>query len=118
MNARTLTFGAVVVVSLALTGRALASAPAVGTQAPVFELRSPSGDPLSLAAERGHVVVVNFFATWCPPCRAETPDLIAVEARYRARGVVFIGVDDREDGSLVTVFAKNKGIKYPLVLDR
>lgn len=118
MNARMLSFGAVIVVSLALTGRALASAPAVGTQAPVFELRSPSGDPLSLAAERGHVVVVNFFATWCPPCRAETPDLIAVEARYRARGVIFIGVDDREDGSLVTVFAKNKGIKYPLVLDR
>ncbi|HXW52187.1 MAG TPA: redoxin domain-containing protein [Candidatus Acidoferrales bacterium] len=102
---------------LALGLPALAAAPAVGTQAPGFALRSPSGTSFSLAGLRGHVVVVNFFATWCPPCRAETPDLVGVAARYRERGVIFLGVDDREDATLVTVFAKHKGIVYPLVLD-
>lgn len=117
MNAR-IFCASFLVLALSLGPPAMASAPAVGTRAPGFDLRSPSGDQLSLAGVRGHVVVVNFFATWCPPCRAETPDLIAVEARYRSRGVIFIGVDDREDASLVTVFAQHKGIPYPLVLDK
>jgi peroxiredoxin/tetratricopeptide (TPR) repeat protein len=118
MNARTIFCSSLLAVGLAASAPAMASAPAVGTKAPGFELASPAGETLSLTGLRGHVVVVNFFATWCPPCRAETPDLIAVEARYRARGVIFLGVDDREDATLVTVFAQHKGIRYPIVLDK
>jgi peroxiredoxin len=93
------------------------SPPAEGDRAPLFGLTTPSGAHWSLARARGHVVVVNFFATWCPPCRSETPDLVALERRYAPRGVIFIGVDDEEKASLVTVFAKDKGVRFPLALD-
>ncbi len=91
--------------------------PPEGVAAPAFTLASLSAPRWTLAGTRGHVVVVNFFATWCPPCRAETPDLVAIEKRYAAKGVIFVGVDDREDAALVSVFVKTKGIRYPVVLD-
>lgn len=97
---------------------AAAAPPIAGTFAPDFTLRSTQpGGPLRLSALRGRVVVLNFFATWCPPCRAETPDLIAAERTYAHKGVTFVGVDDRESGSLVSVFARAKGVRFPLVLD-
>jgi cytochrome c biogenesis protein CcmG/thiol:disulfide interchange protein DsbE len=118
MNARMcLLFAAAAATLTVISSPASASAPPAGAPAPVFDLRQLSGTAWSLQSMRGHVVVVNFFATWCPPCRAETPDLIAVEQKYASRGVVFVGVDDREDASLVAVFAKSKGIRYPIVLD-
>jgi thiol-disulfide isomerase/thioredoxin/tetratricopeptide (TPR) repeat protein len=100
-----------------LTVPALAAPPAEGTQAPAFTLASLSAPHWTLAGTRGHIVVVNFFATWCPPCRAETPDLVAVEKRYASKGVIFVGVDASENASLVSVFVKSKGIRYPIVLD-
>ena len=101
----------------ALAAPAFGAAPAPDTQAPSFALPSLHAGHWSLASTRGRVVVVNFFATWCPPCRAETPDLVATEKRYAQKGVVFVGVDDREDPALVAVFVKTKGIRYPVVLD-
>jgi len=100
-----------------LTVPALATPPAEGTQAPAFTLASLTAPHWPLAATRGHVVVVNFFATWCPPCRAETPDLVAVEKRYASKGVIFVGVDASENAPLVSVFVKSKGIRFPIVLD-
>jgi cytochrome c biogenesis protein CcmG, thiol:disulfide interchange protein DsbE len=94
-----------------------ATAPPVGKAAPDFKLKSIAGNDLDLQSLKGRVVVVNFFATWCPPCRAETPDLVAIEAKYRPRGVVFLGVDDRESGDLVRVFTAVKHIAFPVVLD-
>jgi cytochrome c biogenesis protein CcmG/thiol:disulfide interchange protein DsbE len=93
------------------------AAPPEGVAAPTFTLASLGAPHWALASARGHVVVVNFFATWCPPCRAETPDLVAIEKRYASKGVIFVGVDDREDPALVSVFVKSKGIRYPIVLD-
>jgi tetratricopeptide (TPR) repeat protein len=61
--------------------------------------------------------VLNFFATWCPPCRAETPDLNAAHRRYASKGVTFIGIDDEESPALVSVFAKTKGVPYQIVMD-
>lgn len=109
--------GLVLVALMACRLQASALAPAAGSLAPTFALRSLAGPHWSLSDVRGHVVVVNFFATWCPPCRAETPDLVAIERRYASKGVIFVGVDDREDAALVSVFAKNKGIRFPIVLD-
>jgi thiol-disulfide isomerase/thioredoxin/tetratricopeptide (TPR) repeat protein len=103
--------------ALALAVPALGSAPAEDMQAPAFTLPVLGSGHFSLSNARGHVVVVNFFATWCPPCRTETPDLVAAEKRYAHKGVIFVGVDDREDPALVAVFAKTKGIRYPIVLD-
>jgi peroxiredoxin len=117
MKAQKVVLGCLAFAICASAKPVFAAAPPVGAFAPTFSLQSIAGTHWSLANMRGHVVVVNFFATWCPPCRAETPDLVAVERRYETKGVIFVGVDDREDGSLVSVFAKSKGIHYPLVLD-
>ena len=103
---------------LVLATPALAAPPAIGSRAPDFALATPDGARIQLSALRGQIVVVNFFATWCPPCRAETPDLIKTSSDYLKHNVVFLGVDSREPGDLVAQFAAAKGINYPIVLDR
>ncbi|HEY7994966.1 MAG TPA: TlpA disulfide reductase family protein [Candidatus Eremiobacteraceae bacterium] len=106
------------VLALAAPRPAWAAAPGIGTLAPDFKLQSTSGRTMSLSDLRGHVVVLNFFATWCPPCRAETPDLVAAAKKYGAGSdVMFFGVDDREQMPLVQVWAKGKGVRFPLVMD-
>jgi peroxiredoxin len=97
--------------------QARADAPAVGSAAPDFTLQATNGHQIRLSSLRGHVVVVNFFATWCPPCRAETPDLVAAAAKYRRDGVVFVGVDDREKTPLVQVWAAGRGVRYTIGMD-
>lgn len=104
--------------ALAAPKPAAAASPAVGAVAPDFRLQSTDGRTMSLSDLRGHVVVLNFFATWCPPCRAETPDMVAAAKKYSGSDVVFFGVDDREQTELVSVWAKGKGVKYPLVMDK
>lgn len=107
----------VLALALAVPKPASAAAPGIGTVAPDFKLQSTDGRTMSLSGLRGHVVVLNFFATWCPPCRAETPDLVAAAKKYSGGDVVFFGVDDREQTPLVQVWAKAKGVKFPLVMD-
>lgn len=109
----------ILIISLLATSVSPASAapPAVGAHAPDFALATPSGATIKLSDLRGKIVVLNFFATWCPPCRAETPDLIKTSSQYLKRGVVFLGVDKREPADLVTQFAAAKGVEFPLVLD-
>jgi len=117
MMRRALRWAFTALACVAASSSAHASLPPVGKDAPDFALRSLSGQQLALDALRGRIVVLNFFATWCPPCRAETPDLVALDRKYRSRGVVFFGVDDKESPQLVRVFASVKGIGYPIVLD-
>jgi len=107
----------VLALALAVPKPAWAASPGIGTLAPDFKLQSTSGRTMSLSDLRGHVVVLNFFATWCPPCRAETPDIVAAAKKYAGSGVVFFGVDDREQTPLVQVWAKGKGVRFPLVMD-
>jgi len=84
---------------------AAAAAPPVevGHAAPSLLVAQLDGRPFDLAAERGRVVIVNYWATWCSPCRAEMPVLDAFYRRYRARGLVLIGVsvDDAQDRAQV-----------------
>src|SRR5438874_13094055 len=84
--------------------------------APSFSARTIDGREISLASLRGKVTIVNFWATWCPPCRAEIPDLIALQAKYRDQ-VQIIGVSQDETGpDVVRRFAAEQHVNYPIVM--
>jgi peroxiredoxin len=89
-----------------------------GDLAPDFNLRSLDGGMMRLSELRGHPVLLNFWATWCAPCRVEMPWLVAFHQQYRAQGVQIIGVslDDADSEHQVAIFAKDKGVKYPVLL--
>ena len=89
----------------------------LGDPAPEFSLpRMPSGN-LSLADFRGKVVVLNFWATWCPPCIAETPSLEAFASKMKDRGVVVLGVSIDQDPAALEEFVKRNHITYPIARD-
>jgi thiol-disulfide isomerase/thioredoxin len=100
----------------------LANAPKVtgfelGSLAPDVAGTDEAGRPVSLIARRGHVVVVNFWATWCGPCRAETPVLNSLVDRYGARGLDVIGVSLDQDGwTAIKPFVESQSVTYPMVL--
>jgi thiol-disulfide isomerase/thioredoxin len=84
--------------------------------APVFAARDLDGHSLSLASFRGKVVLINFWATWCPPCRAEIPDLIALQDKYRDR-LQIIGISqDEVPPEVVKRFVADHKINYPVVM--
>jgi peroxiredoxin len=98
------------------------SRPATGAAAPSaapdFELTASDGKVIRLADLRGKVVLLNFWATWCPPCKAEMPDLNALQRKYGAdRDFVVLGVNDEESAADVIAFAQREGIAFPLLLD-
>ena len=82
-----------------------------------YTVQDTRGRSVSLSDERGNVVVLNFWASWCPPCRAEMPDLQRVYAQDRSRGVIVIGVDEGESAQHAADFAKSLRIEYPIWTD-
>ena len=94
----------------------LPPAPAVGYPAPDFTLTTVTGETFTLSELRGTPVVLNFWATWCPPCRAELPELQAASQRYAGQ-VAIVGVDQAEPAVGVQAFAAQLGLTYALPLD-
>ena len=85
--------------------------------APDFEVETFAGETLRLSDLEGQVVVLNFWASWCPPCRWEMPAFEEISREYRDRGVTFVGIamsDTLEDAK---GFADQTGVTYPLALD-
>jgi len=93
-----------------------AAATAVGTAAPAFEARTPDGAAVTLDGFRGKTLVLNFWATWCPPCRAETPDLIRAFGKLASDKVAFLAIDTTETAPIVKTFVALKGVPYPVAL--
>ena len=85
--------------------------------APDFSIKDLQGNPLSLAAYKGKVLVINFWATWCPPSRREIPDLIAAYKELKGEGLEIIGVsvDDMTEPVLLD-WTRKMGINYPVAL--
>jgi len=94
-----------------------APAPVVGAPAPDFTLKDLDGNSVSLSSEKGKVVLINFWATWCGPCRLEMP---AIEQRYEAykdQGFVVLAVDFDEPVTDVGAFAHAYNLTFPVLLD-
>ncbi|MBE0690552.1 MAG: TlpA family protein disulfide reductase, partial [Anaerolineae bacterium] len=102
---------AVAVIGIALTRRNL-SQPTSGP-APDFTITTFDGSQFRLSEQRGKVVIVNFWASWCGPCRDEAPILQSVSERYRDRGVVLVGVAYLDSDSDSRAFIDEFGITYP-----
>jgi thiol-disulfide isomerase/thioredoxin len=99
------------------------STPAPDTQspsvpsAPAWTLKDLDGKTVSLADFKGKVVVLDFWATWCPPCRAEIPHFIELQNELKDKGVTIVGVSlDSTGPADVAQFAKTNGMNYPIVM--
>jgi thiol-disulfide isomerase/thioredoxin len=86
--------------------------------APAISGSTLSGAPLSLSSYRGKVVVLNFWGSWCAPCRSEAPTLAVLSEQYRTKGVQFVGVDIRDSPASAQAFMQNFGISYPSLNDQ
>jgi peroxiredoxin len=88
-----------------------------GAPAPAFELNSNSGKTVSLADLKGQIVLVNFWASWCGPCRQEMPILEQLNRQYRNKGVALIGVNVEPDSAAATSWLKATPVSFPILFD-
>jgi len=97
--------------------RRVRAAVAPSMPAPDFTLRSAEGGNLRLAEMRGRVVLVNFWATWCGPCKVEMPHLNRLYEKYRSAGFVLLGVNIDDDPRQASALATRMGLKFPVLFD-
>jgi thiol-disulfide isomerase/thioredoxin len=122
---RWLTFGNVATVALLVWAAprllphlaAVAGIDTGGHRAPRYDVTTLDGARLTSDALRGKVVLVNFWATWCAPCRAEMPLLERMYERHRAAGLVIVGLSvDRGSARSVRAFLRDRGVTYPVAV--
>ena len=95
----------------------LASSGLAGQPAPDFALKSSSGQNLRLSEYRGDVVMINFWATWCGPCRQEMPHLEALYQRYNSLGFTLLGVNVEADPKGAEAWLAETPVSFPILLD-
>ncbi|MCH8306810.1 MAG: TlpA family protein disulfide reductase [Proteobacteria bacterium] len=98
-------------------GSSLASSGLTGQTAPDFVLRSSTGENLRLSEYRGDVVMINFWATWCGPCRQEMPLLDELYGRYQRVGFSLLGVNIDDDSRRAMAMVKELGVRFPVLFD-
>ncbi len=108
---------------------AMTSSPLIGKPAPAFTLKDLSGKPVSIASYKGKAVLINFWATWCGPCKLETPWIVELRDKYAGQGFEVLGIDSEGDDlaptdtaglakekSAVEQFVKLEKMPYPVLL--
>ena len=89
----------------------------VGETAPVYPLRDDRGSTVALSQYRGRIVLVNLWASWCPPCRAEMPDLQRLQTAFGRDRLAIVGVNEGESPQRARTFADSLGITFPVWID-
>jgi cytochrome c biogenesis protein CcmG/thiol:disulfide interchange protein DsbE len=112
--ARTVALIAAAVLALAAPALAI---PRAGEAAPPFTLGTADGKSIAVAGLKGKPVYLNFFATWCGPCRVETPAIVKLSKKYAAKGLRVVGIDVGENAGKAQGFAKDYGVPYTLAID-
>lgn len=98
-------------------GMALTRAAESKIAAPDWQLSDVDGKPVTLSDFKGKVIILDFWATWCPPCRAEIPGFVAIQKKNADKGFTVIGVSLDEQGpSVVKPFMRQLGMNYPVVM--
>ncbi len=111
--------GALLIVAV-LAAMQIRSAPGVlrnGDTVPQFTLMNLRGERVSFSSLEGRAVVLNFWATWCPPCRREMPLLDSVQQTYGPRGLTIVGIDLEEPAAAVKAYVESIGVSYPIWVD-
>jgi peroxiredoxin len=93
--------------------------PVLRARTPVIDFSASrlDGTPVRLSSLKGKVVFLNFWATWCPPCREEMPSMEALYQRFRGRDLEFLALDIQEGREAVAAFMKEHGLTFPAALD-
>ncbi len=86
-------------------------------EAPAFTTRDAAGNPVDSTSFRGRLVVLNFWATWCPPCRLEMPAMERLYREFRGKGLEVVAVNFMESAERVRAFAEEQNLTYPMLLD-
>jgi len=109
------------VCGLLLLATALSIAPVLAGDATApaaeFALTSRTGEVVSLSGLKGQVVLINFWATWCGPCRKEMPLLEQIQKKYASLGFTMLGVNVEEDTTMMDAFLKDVPVTFPILLD-
>ena len=87
-------------------------------EAPGFSTEDAAGNPVDFASFRGKLVLLNFWATWCPPCRLEMPSMERLYREFRDRGLEVVTVNFMESGEQVRAFVEEQKLTYPMLLDK